>query len=170
MTGWSEHNCAICQGQRECLPKQDLGVEPTAMELVCPDSTQKDIGDLYWDVYQLLRLPRRGCCEKATMECLHKDILDSLKECLRLKWPSAQPEGEHQPVWPMPLGLILICSLMWLTTTHEEFTANEAGFMQGDTGHSEVCPLAAILEEKIEQMSHSISHHHSGSHQCSGSH
>ena len=63
------------------LPKWDLGAEHTAMELVCPDSTQEDIEDLYWDVYQLQRLPGRGWCEKATEEHLHREILDSLKEC-----------------------------------------------------------------------------------------
>ena len=31
--------------------------EPTAMELVGPDSTCQDIEDLYQDVYQLQRLP-----------------------------------------------------------------------------------------------------------------
>ena len=93
-TGQSEHDCTICWGQREPLPKWDLGVEPTAMELIHPDSTQEDIKDLYWDMYQLWRLPRRGWCKEGTNGCLCKEILDSIKECLQLKWPSAQPEGK----------------------------------------------------------------------------
>ena len=37
-----------------------LGAEPTAMELVTPDSTCQDIENLYWNMYQLQRLPIRG--------------------------------------------------------------------------------------------------------------
>ena len=37
-TSQSKHNCAICLG-REPLPNQDLGVEPTAMELIHPNFT-----------------------------------------------------------------------------------------------------------------------------------
>ena len=42
-TGQSEHDHAICHDQREPSLEQDLGVEPTAMELVGPDSTHQDI-------------------------------------------------------------------------------------------------------------------------------
>ena len=94
VTGWSKHDYTICWGLREPLPKWDLGVESTTMELVCPNSTQEDIENLYWEVYQLQKLPRRGQCEGANEECLHKEILNSCKECLQLKQPSTQPEGE----------------------------------------------------------------------------
>ena len=93
-TDWSKHNCTICLGRREPSPKHDLGVEPTTMELVCPDSTQEDIEDLYQDVYKLQRLPGRGQCEETTKELLNKEILNSIKECLWLKWLSPQLEGE----------------------------------------------------------------------------
>ena len=46
-TGQSEHDCTIHWGRREPLPKEDLGAEPPAMELIHPDSTQEDIEDLY---------------------------------------------------------------------------------------------------------------------------
>ena len=88
VTGQSEHNHAIHWGQREPLPEWDLGAEPTAMELATPNSTCQHIKDLYRDVYQLWRLPGRGWCKEATEEHLYKEILDSIKECLQLKWPS----------------------------------------------------------------------------------
>ena len=77
------------------------------MEFVCSNSTHEDKGDLSCNVYQLQRLPRRGQWEKVTKECLHNSFLDSLKECLWPKWPSAQPEGEHRQIpanvpWPDP--------------------------------------------------------------------
>ena len=62
------------------------------MELIHPNSTREDIQDLYQDMYQLQRLPKRGWCEEATEECLHQDILSLFKEHLWLKWPSAQLE------------------------------------------------------------------------------
>ena len=64
------------------------------MELIYPDSTQEDIEDMYQDVDQLQRLPGRGQCEEAIEECVCKEILNSIKECLWLKQPSTQPEGE----------------------------------------------------------------------------
>ena len=72
-TGWSEHNCTICWGWREPSPKQDLGVEPTAMELATLDSMCQDIKNLYQDVYQLHRLSRRGQCKEAMEECPCKE-------------------------------------------------------------------------------------------------
>ena len=106
-TGQSKNMTMLyCQGQREPLPKWDLGAEPTAMELIHPDSTWEDIEDLYQGVYQLWRLPGRDQCEEATKECLHRKILDSLKECLQLKWPSTQLDGAeavaswHPLAWP----------------------------------------------------------------------
>ena len=50
-TGQSEHDHTIHWGRREPLPRQDLGMEPTAMELIHPNSTWEDIEGLYWDVY-----------------------------------------------------------------------------------------------------------------------
>ena len=50
-TGQSEYDHAIYQGWKEPSLEWDLGTDPTAMELICPKSTQEDIGDLYWDVY-----------------------------------------------------------------------------------------------------------------------
>ena len=66
------------------------------MELVGPESTCQDIKDLCLDIYQLCRLPRRGQCKKATEECLHREVLGSIKECIWLKQPSAQWEREQQ--------------------------------------------------------------------------
>ena len=62
------------------------------MELVGPDSTRQDTEDLYQDVYQLWRLPRKGQCEEAMEECFCLEVLDSIKEHLELNWLSAQPE------------------------------------------------------------------------------
>ena len=46
MTGQSEYEHAICWGWWGPSPKQDLGAEPTAMELVGLTSMYQDIKDL----------------------------------------------------------------------------------------------------------------------------
>ena len=60
MAGKSEHSHTIHWGWRRPSLEQDLGAEPTTMELVGPDLTCQDVEDLYWDVYQLWKLHRRG--------------------------------------------------------------------------------------------------------------
>ena len=176
MTGQSKYDHAICWGWREPSPEGDLGAEPTAMELVCPDSTQDDIGDLYQDVYQFWRLPRRGQWEEATMECLHQDVLDSLKECLQLKQPSTQPEEQCRQ---MP------ANIPWSDAQSEFVAANcytyekfmdlkedpcEGMLAIARDAHCWALAAVAMLMDKIEWLSHSISWQCSVSHQCSGSH
>ena len=94
-TGWSKYKHAICCGQREPSPEQDQLAEPTTMELVGPGSMCQDINKLYQDLYQLHRLPRRGRFEEVTEERICKEILDSIKEHLRLKQPLIQQEREQ---------------------------------------------------------------------------
>ena len=175
-TSQSEHDCTICWGRRKPSSKWDLGAEPTAMELVCPDSTWEDIEDLYWDVYQPWRLPRRGWCREATEECLCRKIINSLKEHLWLKWPSAQPEGEQRQLladipWPDPH--MEFTAANW--QTYEKFTTAKQDSYEGmmtlvRDAHQQALVAVALLEEKMEWMSCSIYQQCSGSHQCSVSH
>ena len=174
-TGQREHDCAIHLGWRELLPKWDLGAEPTAMALIYPDSTWEDIEDLYWDVYQLWRLPRRGQCEVAK-ECPCKEILNSIKEHLWLKWPSAQLEGEwRQLLTDVPLSDPHTEFPATNCSVYEEFTAVKQDSYEGRMAlvrdaHWQALMAVAILEERMEWMSHSLSQQCSSSCWCSGSH
>ena len=169
MTGWSEYDQAIHQGWREPLLEQDLGAEPTAMELIHPYSTQDDMGDLYQDVYHLWRLLGRGWWEEAIKEHLCYDVLNSLKECLWLKWPSAQPEEQCKQVpangpWPD-------AQLEFVTASHhtyEECIALKEDPCEGmlaiaRDANCQALVAVTMLKDKIEQLSHSVSW------QCSGS-
>ena len=90
-TGWIEHDHAIHQGlERIVTQNETWGWNLPPWNSFTP-TPQEEIEDLYWDVYKLQRLPGRGQHEEATVEYLCKEILDSIKECLQLKWPSAQP-------------------------------------------------------------------------------
>ena len=97
VTSQSEHNHAICWGRREPLMEQDLGTEPTTMELICPDSTEEDIADLYWDVYQFRRLLRRGHCKEGMEEHICQEILDSIKNACALC--TARGRSEMEASW-----------------------------------------------------------------------
>ena len=95
VTSQSAYESAICWGQREPLPEWDPSAEPTAMELFSPNSQCQDIEVLYCEICQLHRLPRQNRCEELTAEWLHKEIMDSIKEYLRLKWPPTQQERQQ---------------------------------------------------------------------------
>ena len=176
VTDQCSYNHAIHQGQREPSLEWDLGAEPTAMELICPYSTQEEIGDLYQDVYQLWRLPRRGWWEEATKEQLHQDILNSLKECLQLKWPSTQPEEWCRQVpanVPLPDAQLEFvaancCTYKGFTALKEDSCGGMLAIARDD--HHWALAAVAVLKDKIEWLSHSISYWCLGSCQCSESH
>ena len=89
---------AIYWGQQEPSPEQDLEVEATTIELICPTSTREEITEIYWDIYQLRRLPGKSPCDGEMEELLHQEILDSIRECLWHKWavaPQGEESGQH---------------------------------------------------------------------------
>ena len=124
----------------------------------------------------------QAICWGRREEHICQEVLDSIKECLWCKQLSTLPEAEQK--WrladacrPNPQAE---CAAVH-HTTHEQFAT-----MQQDSckealtlaRYAHQCALVAvaILEEKMEQMSCSLSHwhlgsnQHSGSCQCSGSH
>ena len=165
LTGQSEYECAICWGQRDPLPEQDLAVEPTAMELVGLNSMCQDIENLYCDVYLLCRLPGQSRCEEAMMEHLWKEILDSIKEHFRLKQPPAQQEKQWTQLLantPRPDA-----HMAFATTngrTYEQMMALTRDAWQW------ALVATVILGEWMESMSHSTSCWYSISHRCLASH
>ena len=132
------------------------------MGLIHPESTQEDMEDLYHDVYQLWRLSRRGQCKVATKEHLCREILNSIKECLRIKWPSTQPEGELRKLpadVPKPDHCTEFAAA--IHQTYKKFTAAKQDSCKGmvalvrDAHWWALVPVA-LLKEKMEWMSCSI--------------
>ena len=177
-TSQSEHDCAICWGRREPSAEWDLRVEPTAMELISPDSTREEITELYQDTYQLQSLPRRRCHEEGMEEHIYQEFLDSNKEHLWYKWPSTLLEAEQKqrPVdacRPNPqaeFAAVQHATYEWFATT-QQYSCEEA-LALARYAHQCTLVAVAILEEKMKWMSHSLSCQHfgscchSGSHQC----
>ena len=94
------------------------------MELVGPNSKCQDIEDLYQDVYHLQRLPGRGKCKEANEGHLQREVMDSIKECLWLKWLSTLPEVEQKQLsadTPEPDPSMEIAAINH--HTYEEFAA-----------------------------------------------
>ena len=130
---------------------------------------------MYWDVYQLYRLPGRGQCEEAIEEQLCKEVLDSINDCLWLKWPPTQPEREWTQLsanapQPDPHRTLTAMNL----STYEKFAAtNQETYEEmvalTRDAHQWTLVATVILEEQMERMSHSTSCLCSTSHQCSPS-
>ena len=162
---WSEWTPPLhLQGWREPSPEWDLDTEPTTMELVGPDSTCQHREGPCWDVYQLWRLPKRGWCKEAMEECLWGEVLESIKECLWLKWPSAQPEVEQKwfpadASWPDPPTEFVAanCSTCEKFAAMKEDSYEEMMALVRDA-HWWALVVAGILEDRMERMSHSTSH------------
>ena len=161
VTGWNEYKCTIWCGQREPLPGWDLLAEPTAMELIGPDSTHQDISELYWNIYQLSKLPRQGRSEEATEKQIHQEVLDAIA-------------GWHPPACPCTAFTAMDHGM------YEKFTAANCGMYEEimaltRDAHQWALVAAGILEEQMERMSHSkgcqcsISYQNSSSCWCSSS-
>ena len=52
-TGQKEYDHTFNQGCQEALLEEDLEAEPSAIQLICPESTREETAEIYWDVYQL---------------------------------------------------------------------------------------------------------------------
>ena len=71
--------------------------EPSVVELIYTNLMREDIAKIYWDVYQLQRLLGKMPCDTVTEECLHQEMLNSIKECLWHKQDPAPPEESKCP-------------------------------------------------------------------------
>ena len=177
-TGQKEYDCAICWGWQQPLPEWDLSAEPSAVELIGPRSTREQIRGVYNDMYQLQRSPGKCPCDVVMEERTCHEILDSIKECLLCRWDCAQPE--EGPRWSSngasrPDLLAKFQDRMCATYDHfkdlREESCEEALAVVKDT-HWWALVATALLKEKIERLSHSLSCGHwlSRSYKHSGSH
>ena len=98
------------------------------------------------------------------VEQLHKEILDSIKEFLRLKWPPMQQEKQ----WTQLLANNPRPDPHMAFATTNQTAYEEMMTLARDAQHWALV-AAAILEEWMESMSHSTSNWCSTSHQHSAS-
>ena len=177
-TGQKEHDRVICWGWWQPSPKWDLGVETSAMEHIRPGMTRDEIRKVYNEVYQLKRVPSMNPCDVEMAENIWQEILNSVKEHLWHRWECAQLEeesgqGATSASRPDPWSKFQ----QRVHATYDHFwDLTEGSCKQVLAVHSDahrwVLAAMAFLEDKIERLSHSISHGHQwlGSHRQSWSH
>ena len=102
--GRKEVECMICQGCWHGLTCLDLQVDISAVQPVGPQTSRDEIRDLYHQVCKLQRLPGSVPCRPKQTSELARDMVCSLKKCLRQKGgklPRGQGESEPADAWPL---------------------------------------------------------------------
>ena len=129
---------------------------------------------VYNDVYQLQRSPSKSPYDMETEESIHQEILNSIKECLQHRGVHAQleerlkqsPTKASRPD-PWTKFQVRVCTTYDHFMDLKEGSCEEALAVPQDA-HQWALAALALLEEKIERLSYSVSCRWSGSHRCSG--
>ena len=109
-SGQKEAERIICCSCWQVLPKLDPEVHVPTMPLVGYQASSEEIRDLYWQVYMLKRLPGPPPCGPERAQKITKDIMFSLKDCLRKK-EVEQPGGGGEPESASTHPLTLVTGL-----------------------------------------------------------
>ena len=138
------------------------------MELISPESTREDITEIYHDMNQLQKLPGEMLCDEEREAHICQEILDSVKECLWHKqFPALLVEEPRSSPASIPRLDPQTKYNAWNYATYDRFrdvkqgSCEEALAVARDV-HQWVLAAAAMLKDKIEGMSCSLS----CSHQC----
>ena len=79
-SGRMEEEQMIHQGCQHGLPQLDLQADVSTTQLVGPQTSEEEIPDLYYQVYNLKRLPGSLLCRPERADKLARDIMSSLKD------------------------------------------------------------------------------------------
>ena len=141
----------ICHSHWQGLPKLDSGPDVSAIQLVGYQMSSKEIGDLYHQVYALKRLPRPLLCGPERAQEITKDIVSSLKDCLR--WREGEQTGGDGEL--ESASTCLSCHCNQAPQTGRWDTSGEQELTEAREAHLQDLMAAAILEECIERLSQS---------------
>ena len=154
----------ICWGHWHGLLGLDPQADVSAIWSVGPWTSREEIRDLYHQVYKHRRLPGSQLCRPEWAGELMRDMVSSLKKCLR------QKEDESPSGWGEP-ELTDTC-LMWSKTPRRwrwgTLAKNKLAKVR--EAHQRALATTITLQEKIERLSQSIirgqpdTHTHSWSH------
>ena len=136
--------------EAEWPPMSGPQADISAIWVVEPQTTREEIGNLYYEVYKLKRLPASTPCGLKWMDELTADIVSSLKDCLR--WRESQPPGDLEES-----GLADAKPSRSNTPQRRgSSTSTERDLTKVREAHQRALATAAALEEKIERLSQSI--------------
>ena len=146
-SGWKEAERMIHQGCQHGLPHLDPQADVSTIQLVGYQTTKEEIRDLYHQVYKLGRLLGSLLCRPEQVHELTRDMVSSLKHCLRWRG-SEQPRGHEKPEpsdtrpsWDKTSQRMRWC----ISAKRELEEAREA--------HWQALAAAAAIEELIERLS-----------------
>ena len=170
--GWREYDHAICWGRWKPSAEHDLEAELSAVELINPNSTKREIAKIYCNMYQLCRSPGKMLCGKETEECIYQELLDPFKEHLfhrqlptlpgeELRWgPAVAPRPDPQADY----------SARNHATYDRLRDVNQGSCKEvlalARDAHWQALADIALLEDKIERLSQSLSCSHWCSRSC----
>ena len=136
-----EAECMVHQGCWHELPKLDPEVDISAIQLVGPQTSRKEIESLYYKVYKLWRLPGSPPREPELMA----EMVSSLEDHQGQEWwetPQMSGEPNSTDVWP-PRS----------RTSQRRYASRERILTEVREAHHRALVMAAALEEEIEQLS-----------------
>ena len=140
--GQKEAECVVCWGCWHGLLKLDPEVDISAVQLVWPQTSRKEIKSLYYEVYKLQRLLGSPPGEPE----LTAEVVFSLEDHQgwdRSKTPQMMKEANLADVWPQgagPLGEGRDASV-------------DRSLTEAREAHQKALAMAATLEEEIEWLS-----------------
>ena len=148
--GQKEAEWMVCLGHQHSLPKLDLQVGISAVQLVGPQTSKEEFRALYYEVYKLRRLPGSPPWGMEWMVELAAEMVSSLKDHLGQK--GGKPlQGIEEPG---PADIQPPKSKPPRSGRRD--TSAERDLAQAREAHQRPLPTMATLEEKIEELSWSI--------------
>ena len=150
-SGRREMEQMICQGCQHGLPQLDPQVDISTTQLVGTQTSKEEIQGLYHQVYKLKRLPGAPPCEPERAGELTRDIMSSLKN-----HPRQEEDG--------PPGVATYLMQSQTSPGEREGTLVKVQLAKVRETHQKALATTMGLEEEIEELSHSITHDHQGTH------
>ena len=155
---------AICWGHWQALPSLDAKADVPTIQIVGFKTTQREIQEIYNDVYQLQRLPDPPLCVPEWVKELACKILTSLEECLWWRWgggqewcPTRASTSDHPAKAPQR------------TQQRDDDSCGQA-LAKAREAHWQALAAAHLLEERIERLSWSVTRAWPSNCQCFHSH
>ena len=146
--GQKEAERIIHCGHWQGLPKLDPKIDISPIQLRGYQTSSKEIRDLYHQVYALKRLPGPPPCGPERAQKITKDIMSSLKDCLRWK-EVEQPGGGGElesagTLTPHPFNQV--------SQRGRQDTLGEQELTKARKAHQWVLAAATALEECIKRL------------------
>ena len=144
--GQKEAEHMVCQGHRHGLLKLDPKADVSAIQLVGPQTSRREIGSLYYEVYKLQRLPGSPPREPE----LVAEVVSSLEDCQgqeRSKMPQMMRKSNPTGVWPPKSRT---------PRRGRKDAAVERSLAKVREAHQKALAMAAALKEEIELLSYPL--------------